>query len=110
MLGVPVAAKALLCQADLASLLEAVPGAGETVVPWLPPWAPQGWWEAERQGDVVSPCPLCSSSFSPLCCVAQALGDFQDLAQLPRYLVFASFSFHNLANFFITAVDFNLNY
>lgn len=55
MLDVLVAAKALLCQADLASLLDAE-GWGD-LVPWLLLWAPQGWWEVELllQGNVVSP-------------------------------------------------------
>lgn len=84
------------------------------LVPCVPLWALQGWWEPELplQRDVVSPCAFIALFFllhaTLLHCTGP--GRFLGPAQPPRYLVFASFAFHNLEIFFITGVDFNLNY
>lgn len=66
-LDVSVATKALLCQADLASLLEAVPGLGTLI----PLHSKDGGRLSCCQGDTVSPLLL----LLLLCCATQALGD-----------------------------------
>lgn len=84
------------------------------LVPRVPLWALQGWWELPLQREVVSPCtfiPLFFFLLLPTLLHCTGPGRFLRPAQLPRYLLFASFAFHNLDFFFsITGVDFNLNY